>query len=227
VDRGILAPEEAATRFADDGYSQDIVIDHALRDAEPVDAEGEAEVAPPGEGPAGENVQAQVLNGAQVASLVDVIAKVAAEEIPRDSGVEIIMLAYQVDKPKAELPEISVVPRFAVNAKRIDGDHRVDRLVVSASSGADPETATLERPDDEPRVNVLGVRLREVESVNDAEPTQRLGPRVCGLARSNEPGNTHVFLPPGTGSLWTKLTCHRDQTGPRRSMAAATRSAGC
>jgi phage-related protein (TIGR01555 family) len=103
VDRGILAPEEAASRFSDDGYSQDIVVDPTLREAEPAPVDGEeAPVATPGEGPAGENVQAQVLNGAQVASLVDVVAQVAAETIPRDAGVEIIMLAYQVDKAKAE-----------------------------------------------------------------------------------------------------------------------------
>lgn len=116
IDRGVVdANEIALSRFGKDGYSQDTNIDRRLR--EPPDEEAlalaaaeadgatgaPAPAAKPGEGPAGENVQAQVLNGTQVASLVDVVAKVAGEEIPRDAGVEIIMLAYQVDKPKAEL----------------------------------------------------------------------------------------------------------------------------
>jgi phage-related protein (TIGR01555 family) len=117
-DMGVLSTAAIAkSRFGEDGYSQETQID---RDAftEPTEAEllaaaegatgatgptGEAApVAVPGEGPSGENVQAQVLNGAQVTSLVDIVARVANEEIPRDAGVEIVMLAFQVDKPKAE-----------------------------------------------------------------------------------------------------------------------------
>lgn len=122
-DMGVLdAKAIVMSRFGEDGYSQETTVD---RDAfaEPSEdelraaAEGAtgstggtgpagdeaAPAAKPGEGPAGENVQAQVLNGAQVASLVDIVAQVADGKIPRDAGVEIIMLAYQVDKPKAEL----------------------------------------------------------------------------------------------------------------------------
>jgi hypothetical protein len=100
VDRGIIASEEAATRFGDDGYSQDIVIDHALREAEPL-AVVEGELPPEG-APAGEEVAKTAMNGAQVASLVEIVQATARKELPRDSAVEIIALAFQVTTAEAE-----------------------------------------------------------------------------------------------------------------------------
>lgn len=47
-------------------------------------------------------IQTQVMNGVQVTSLRETIMSVAAGEIARESGVEIIMLAYQVDRARAE-----------------------------------------------------------------------------------------------------------------------------
>ena len=42
------------------------------------------------------------LNGAQVTSMVDVVTKVANGELPRDSGVSIIMTAFNLSKEEAE-----------------------------------------------------------------------------------------------------------------------------
>jgi len=117
IENGVATPDELAlSHYGEDGYSQDVTIERKLR-MPPTEAELEASAAgatgatgptegtaapTDGSGPAGENVQAQVLNGTQVSSLVDIVAQVSAETIPRDAGVEIVMLAYQVDKPRAE-----------------------------------------------------------------------------------------------------------------------------
>lgn len=51
----------------------------------------------------GEQAQADVaLNGAQVASLVEILGSVARRELPRDSAVEMIMAAFQLDRDKVE-----------------------------------------------------------------------------------------------------------------------------
>jgi len=49
-----------------------------------------------------ENVQAQALNGAQVASLVEIVEKVAMGTLPRDAAVNIIVLAFNVLPQDAE-----------------------------------------------------------------------------------------------------------------------------
>jgi len=48
------------------------------------------------------DVQKQALNGAQVTSLVDVIAKVAAGELPRESALELITIAFPVTRVQAD-----------------------------------------------------------------------------------------------------------------------------
>lgn len=52
--------------------------------------------------PAGEEIQKQALNGAQIASLVQVVTAVANEEIPRESGIAIIALSFQLKPEEAE-----------------------------------------------------------------------------------------------------------------------------
>lgn len=48
------------------------------------------------------NVQQQALNGAQVASLVEIVEKVAAGTLPRESAVNMIVLAFNVEQADAE-----------------------------------------------------------------------------------------------------------------------------
>lgn len=53
--------------------------------------------------PAGvEAVQDTALNGAQVSSLIEVVRAAVAKEIPRESAIEIITLAFKVPLPKAK-----------------------------------------------------------------------------------------------------------------------------
>ncbi len=99
VDRGIIAPEEAASRFGDDGYSQDIVVDQTLREAPPP---VEGEEPPTADAPAEAEVAKTAMNGAQVSSLVEVVSLTAKKELPRDSAKQIIVLAFQVSEEDAE-----------------------------------------------------------------------------------------------------------------------------
>ncbi len=50
----------------------------------------------------GVDVQKQALNGAQVTSLVDIITKVAAGELPRASALELITVAFPVTREQAD-----------------------------------------------------------------------------------------------------------------------------
>lgn len=52
--------------------------------------------------PETQDVQKTVLNGAQVSSLVEVVSQVSLEQIPRESGVQIIMRAFNMEKSEAE-----------------------------------------------------------------------------------------------------------------------------
>ena len=69
---------------------------------EGTEGDGETEVTEGAVVASGENVQAQALNGAQVASLVEVLTLVATGQIPRASGVEIIMAAFPIDADTVE-----------------------------------------------------------------------------------------------------------------------------
>ncbi len=128
IDREVLTVEQARSRYKPEGYSHELDVnasedededgDIDLNDEDGDDADappkpGEAakvegdDAAPAAGGttsaPQGEaGIQAQVMNGVQVTSLRETIMSVAAGEIARESGVEIIMLAYQVDRPRAE-----------------------------------------------------------------------------------------------------------------------------
>lgn len=94
----ILTPEEVAiSRYGGKRYSTRTVIDAELRQP----PEGE-DAGMPGAGGNAEDVQKTVLNGAQIAELVGVVKSVAAGEIPRESGLEIIMLSVGIDEVDAE-----------------------------------------------------------------------------------------------------------------------------
>jgi phage-related protein (TIGR01555 family) len=105
IQQGVITPEEVAlSRFRDEGYSQEIEVEREIRATEtgPVEeAPGTLATEVPG-APVGENVQTTVLNGAQIASLVGVVKSVAAGEIPRDSGVQILATALQLTPVEAD-----------------------------------------------------------------------------------------------------------------------------
>lgn len=113
-DRGLLSADEIRrSRFGEDGYSQETTIDQDEPDTEPdgaPEATPDPDTAPDGGVKAptesnagtGENVQTQVYNGAQVASMIDVVSRVHAEEIPRESGAKILEVAFGLSPEDAQ-----------------------------------------------------------------------------------------------------------------------------
>lgn len=74
-----------------------VLIEDELEDDS--DANGLAEAPPAAPGV---DVQKSVLNGAQIASLVDVVARVVAGEIPKNAAAEILVFSLQVPRDVAE-----------------------------------------------------------------------------------------------------------------------------
>jgi phage-related protein (TIGR01555 family) len=128
IDREVLTVEQARSRYRPEGYSAELDV-NATEDTDDDgdldlnDEAGDDEDAPPKPGEAAKvegeegapaaggttsapqgdgGIQSQVFNGTQVSSLIETITAVHAGEIPRESGVEIIMLAYQVERSRAE-----------------------------------------------------------------------------------------------------------------------------
>lgn len=102
-------PDVDATKPDDGDDGEDGVLRHGKTapkpKPQPKAAPGApgATPAPAVGGPAGgENVQQQVLNGAQITSMIDVVARVANEEIPRESGIAILQIALQIPPADAE-----------------------------------------------------------------------------------------------------------------------------
>lgn len=102
----------AKARWGGDTYSPEMHMD-----ADELDAQAEMEMNPDDMSPedlaaigaapaapvaATPDIQKQAMNGAQIASLLSVIGQVNTETISRDQGVEVIMLAFQVDEKEAE-----------------------------------------------------------------------------------------------------------------------------
>lgn len=100
VDLSVLGADEVREqRFGGREYSMETRV-------EPVSeldvTEVQSVVGVQSAAPAGENIQATVLNGAQVSSLVEVVKALGLGEISRASAKAIISLAYQVPAAQAE-----------------------------------------------------------------------------------------------------------------------------
>lgn len=52
--------------------------------------------------PAGEDIQKTALNGAQISSMIEIVRQVAAKEIPRESGVQLLIQSIQISQAEAE-----------------------------------------------------------------------------------------------------------------------------
>lgn len=120
LDRQVLSSEEVATsRFGQDGYSIETQIDRELRDGtqptlvtDPDGSTPPAEVTDPADPnaptdpnapPAAEKPADKAMNGAQIAGIQEVVRGVAAEEIPRDSGLAIVKAALGLDVTPEEI----------------------------------------------------------------------------------------------------------------------------
>ncbi len=117
IQEQVISPEEVAiARFGGDQYSHDLQIDIAEREKLTKELEenqpgDEALTAEMGmdkkgakEGATGEvKVADAAMNGSQIKSLMDIVGKVAAGEISRESGIALIQVAFPtVDKKEAE-----------------------------------------------------------------------------------------------------------------------------
>lgn len=116
----VSAPEVATGRFGPDGYNDEIVLDVSHYQAEveaiaahaasgvgampPAGGSSLPEVAQDPEAPKPEEAKdpTAALNGAQVQSLLSIVQQVAARQIPRDTGVQLITAAFPLDVAAAD-----------------------------------------------------------------------------------------------------------------------------
>jgi hypothetical protein len=101
VNAAIVPPQLVALqRMATGGYERELTLTPELVRAFMQSLKDD--LGSGGEGGDGENIQQTVLNGAQIASLVDIVAQVAAGTLPRDAAVGIIQNSFQVGPAEAE-----------------------------------------------------------------------------------------------------------------------------
>jgi hypothetical protein len=109
ITNGILSPEEGRSRLSadpDSGYD-DIDAHASVALPEPEDREetepaGQEIERPAASEPGEENVQVTSLNGAQIASMVDIVTQIAQGALPRESGLNILLAAFPLDRATAE-----------------------------------------------------------------------------------------------------------------------------
>lgn len=101
IDRGVLDPDQVArSRFGKTGYSVETVVDDDDYDLEGVD-DDDVDAADPAKGGA-VDVQKEAYNGAQGATMKEIVADVVAKKIPRDSGVAMLALLFQLTDAEAD-----------------------------------------------------------------------------------------------------------------------------
>ncbi len=107
IDRGVVDPEEISmSRFGGDKYSVETEIDKDLR-AEPqltpeAIAAAAAQGTPMPSATGAEDIQKTALNGAQVSSMLEIVQSVATGNLPRESGISIIVKAFNLSPQEAE-----------------------------------------------------------------------------------------------------------------------------
>ena len=93
ISNQVLQPEEVAlARFGPDGYSMETVID---TDSD----ESDAGAADPDDQ---DSVEKVFLNGAQVTSLINLVASVGKGEVSRETAIEVIVTSFPIPRPVAE-----------------------------------------------------------------------------------------------------------------------------
>lgn len=111
INAKIVDPDEVAvSRFTSEGWSAETQIAIELRRKRLLAKQRaeierlQAEETAPTAGGAGDGVQAQALNGAQQAEARETVKAVAQRQIPRETGVRLLMLAFpqQLDRASAE-----------------------------------------------------------------------------------------------------------------------------
>lgn len=107
----VSAEEISRSRFAKTGYSVETQLDWETRDAtdaadtDNVDLEDEGDGIVPADGGVAAggsaDVQKTALNGAQLTGAMSIISAVAKREIPRDAGVNLLALGFQLTETQA------------------------------------------------------------------------------------------------------------------------------
>jgi hypothetical protein len=97
IDKGVVTPEETGTsRFTAEGYSTETTIETEVRDLAATAADDTSTDAP-------EAAADAALNGAQIQAIQAIIVAVAARQIPRESGVQLVRLSVpSLDAQRAE-----------------------------------------------------------------------------------------------------------------------------
>lgn len=163
----VLTPEEVAiNRFRAEGWSGEMKIDIAARerilaadlaatddepdqpDTEPAEGDEPAPIEPGA--PAGDtSVQDTALNGAQVASLLEVIKAVAANDIPRATGVQVLIRAFQLSSDEAERLMGEVGAGFEAAPKPVPPPFGGPPKPPPSPPKPEPEPDTPDEPDDD------------------------------------------------------------------------------
>lgn len=109
IDRDVYSPDEAAdSHYTSEGFVVDVTLDRETREAfapddDAPEAAAMAAEAGPDARPTDEEAkpQDQAMNGAQVKALQDVLLSVANDEIPLESAVLLVALAFPVSEAQA------------------------------------------------------------------------------------------------------------------------------
>jgi len=110
VDAQVILPEEGALDLAQSGdfstidveaRTQALEVDKELA-ADPTGTDPATGTTPVAGDPADPKVQDTALNGAQVTSMLEIVTAVASNQIPRSTGVQMLMLAFQMSAAEAE-----------------------------------------------------------------------------------------------------------------------------
>ncbi len=119
VEAGLMSKKTAVKKMykVDDDRADEIIAEIALDPQaegesvppvdpdKPIDPNADPNAPPPTAGDAPEiadDVRKETLNGAQIQSVVDLVQSVAANQMPRDAAMNIIMIAFNVDSVIAE-----------------------------------------------------------------------------------------------------------------------------
>lgn len=152
----VLMPEEVAlARHRPEGWSMDTKIDLATRqailDAELKRVEEMQELgAAAGDIDGSGKVQDTALNGAQVASLLEIIKTVATGDMPRETGVQIIVTAFDLTEEEADELMGPVGAGF-----------KIERAPVPAALGQSPALGQPSKPPGAGRPPPLPVEPKE------------------------------------------------------------------
>lgn len=164
IDRGVVHPDEVREAIANSSGGRLVIDDSldedlkAMRDQENVDdpeEEGAEGDDPPEDGitppsPGDSPVQERVMNGGQLTALQGIVEAVAKEQIPRESGIAMIKVGFQLTeeeakqimgnagsgfKPKEE-PKVLAAPGVKPNAPNKAASTKVDpRAKAKANPG--------------------------------------------------------------------------------------------